>query len=315
VITILITTYNNGSTLCSSIYSVLNQDYNNYELLIVDDGSEDQTRDVVGMFDDKRISYYKISHQGRSSALNYGLKTARYDWVSLLDADDLIVPWKLSRLISYIGKSCDRTIISCNSVVFRNKRLLSLLNYPANPEEIKKHLLVHSINNSVTYNRHFIISEGGYRPEVSRAEDYDLWLRLYDKAEYKVIPEVLTFHRYHTQSYSRKNISFTNQQIRLIQSENNIHLLDARISNVNERILILLRRTFYYGYDKSHYHGKYLIKYLLLYIISNIPESIADKIRGINIRGIIRYYSGYFNKELINLRKIYGEIITSGDSP
>ena len=69
-ITVLLTTYNCAEFIGSAIKSVLNQTYPNFELLVIDDGSTDNTEDVIASFDDPRIIYKRIEHVGRSIALN-----------------------------------------------------------------------------------------------------------------------------------------------------------------------------------------------------------------------------------------------------
>jgi glycosyltransferase involved in cell wall biosynthesis len=313
MITVLMTTYNDGNYLKRSISSVLNQDYKNYQLFIVDDGSEDETADVVRSFGDSRITYHKITHSGRSNALNYGLRNSAYEWVTLLDADDLIVPWKLSYLINYLNGDNNR-IISSWAAIILNSRIISLAKYPVYEHKIKQMLLVHSFNNAVLYNRTFILSNNGYSPEFTTAEDHDLWLRLYSKAEYIILPQVLTFHSFRKDSLTNINFSHTKENIRKVYKRN-IHLIDNHNLEAGEKTNVFFKRSYFYEEKRICFDKKYWFKNLLLLFIYFIPERLADKLRNLNIKGIIQYYCTYFNKESINLRNVLGGISLIGDNP
>lgn len=72
-----------------AITSILNQTYKDFEFLIIDDGSTDNTESIVKSFNDNRINYQRIEHIGIGAASNYGLKQAKYDWIARMDADDI----------------------------------------------------------------------------------------------------------------------------------------------------------------------------------------------------------------------------------
>lgn len=94
-ITVLLPVYNGGKYIRTAIHSILTQTYKNFELYIVDDGSTDNTKEVIGEFTDQRIRYEYIEHAGLSSAINYGLKNASCDIVARMDADDISLPKRL----------------------------------------------------------------------------------------------------------------------------------------------------------------------------------------------------------------------------
>ncbi len=74
----ILPTYNSNEYLHSSVSSILNQTFKSFELLIIDDGSTDNTEELVKNYDDSRILYYKITHTGLANSLNFGLKKASY---------------------------------------------------------------------------------------------------------------------------------------------------------------------------------------------------------------------------------------------
>ena len=104
MLTVLMPTYNSCQYIETAIKSVLNQTYKDLELLIVDDGSTDDTESSISEFSDTRIRYIKKEHEGLAASLNYGLKIAKHDWVSRMDADDISHPKRLEKQISILEK-------------------------------------------------------------------------------------------------------------------------------------------------------------------------------------------------------------------
>ncbi|MBK7981678.1 MAG: glycosyltransferase family 2 protein [Ignavibacteriae bacterium] len=95
MISVLLPVYNGEKYLSQSIKSILNQTFRDFEFIIVDDGSIDNTEKIVSSFHDTRIKYIKKDHTGLADTLNYGLKLANYDWVARMDADDISLPNRL----------------------------------------------------------------------------------------------------------------------------------------------------------------------------------------------------------------------------
>ena len=95
-ISVIIPTYNRGNIIENSIISVLNQTYTNLEVLIIDDGSTDNTKEIIDKFDDNRIKYIKLKNNyGGSNARNIGIKSATGKFISFQDSDDIFYPKKL----------------------------------------------------------------------------------------------------------------------------------------------------------------------------------------------------------------------------
>ncbi|MBD3660935.1 MAG: glycosyltransferase family 2 protein, partial [Arenibacter algicola] len=93
---VIISTYNRASFIGRTIASVLKQDFEDFELIIVDDGSTDNTKEVVVGIEDKRIRYYKKDNAERGAARNFGAKKASGEYLNFLDSDDLLYDDHLS---------------------------------------------------------------------------------------------------------------------------------------------------------------------------------------------------------------------------
>jgi glycosyltransferase involved in cell wall biosynthesis len=207
-VTVLMTTFNCGGYIRTSITSILRQSYEFFELLIIDDGSEDDTEDIVRSFNVEKIRYIKLNHVGRSKALNCGLKEAKYDWVALMDSDDIAVPDRLEKEVKFINQDNDqRNIIFSDSVYFKNKKIQFLNKINTEKEDLirKIELRGHICNSSVIYNRNFILEKGGYNENLDHSEDFELWIRLLHCASFVHLNEFLIFMRIRPNSLSKKS--------------------------------------------------------------------------------------------------------------
>jgi glycosyltransferase involved in cell wall biosynthesis len=204
-ITVLMSTYNCGRYIQTSINSILRQSYENFELLIIDGGSEDNTEEIIRSFDNEKIRYIRLKYIGLGAALNYGLKEAKFDWVARMDADDIAVPDRLEKEIKLIKKS-SKDIIFSDSVFFKNKKIQFLNMINTEKEDLKRKIKLrgHICHPSVLYNRNFILENGGYNENLDTLEDWELWIRLLNKANFVHLNEFLLFIRIRDNSLSKK---------------------------------------------------------------------------------------------------------------
>ena len=115
VVTIIMATYNRAATLTRAVGSVLRQDYEKWELIIVDDGSTDETEDVLEEFDDPRIVVVRHDHnRGVTAAKNTGLDRIAGEWFTFVDSDDEILPNSLSAMLAVVARHPDVTAVTCN---------------------------------------------------------------------------------------------------------------------------------------------------------------------------------------------------------
>src|ERR1035437_5153614 len=204
-ITVLMATYNCGQYILTSVNSILRQRYRNFELLIIDDGSDDNTEALIRSLNSQKIRYIKLKHIGFSAALNYGLKEAKFDWVARMDADDIAFPDRLEKEVKLINKS-SKDIIFSNAVFFRNKKIQLLNTINTEKEDLKKKIKLrgHICHPSVLYNRNFILENGGYNEYLDHSEDHELWIRLLNKANFVHLNEFVLFMRIRDNSLSTK---------------------------------------------------------------------------------------------------------------
>ena len=120
---VVIPLYNKEKTIVNTIKSVLAQNYNNFEVVIVDDGSTDKSLELAKSFSDNRIRIYSKKHRGVSAARNYAVSKSNFDYIAFLDADDCWEPHYLSKMIELIKKYPDCALYgSAYNVIKRNDR-------------------------------------------------------------------------------------------------------------------------------------------------------------------------------------------------
>jgi glycosyltransferase involved in cell wall biosynthesis len=105
LVSIIIPTYNNGDFIIETLQSVLNQSYTNIEVIVVDDGSTDQTAQLFNQHQFKNTNYFKVENNGASAARNYGINKARGSYIQFLDADDVLEPNKIELQITEMLKT------------------------------------------------------------------------------------------------------------------------------------------------------------------------------------------------------------------
>jgi len=187
--------YNAEKYIAEAIRSVLGQSFADFELLIVDDGSSDNTLNVIQGFSDPRIRLVVQENQGISQALNTGLRVARGVYIARFDADDICFPERLDRQVlfleghpAYLVIGSDAEYISENGEHLFNFRCVG-----HSHREIQEKLYHHCpfIHSGVMYRKEAILRAGGYSLHAHNFEDYLLWVQLLKSGKCYNLPEPL----------------------------------------------------------------------------------------------------------------------------
>jgi glycosyltransferase involved in cell wall biosynthesis len=179
-ISVIIPTWNRSSYLARALESVYAQSISPHEVIVVDDGSTDDTREIIKQhFKDVRYLYQE--NRGVSSARNTGIRAAGGDWIALLDSDDCWLPHKLEHQQQLLRDNPDARICHSDEIWIRNgKRVNPMKKHAKRGGYIFKHCLpLCAISPSSAIIRHDLFDEIGLFDEsLPACEDYDLWLRL-----------------------------------------------------------------------------------------------------------------------------------------
>ncbi len=121
LVSIIIPTYNNANTICRAVDSCINQTYKNIEIIVIDDGSTDNTKDVLSKYNkDVRLKYLYQENQERSAARNHGLDVARGEYIQFLDSDDEIYPTKIEKQANFLDANPEYFLVYCG-VEYKNE--------------------------------------------------------------------------------------------------------------------------------------------------------------------------------------------------
>mgnify|MGYP001171477510 FL=1 len=196
-ISVLMPAYNSGRYITAAVKSILNQTFTDFEFIIIDDGSTDDTESIIKGFKDNRIIYRKIEHSGTSAALNYGIGLCRHEWIARIDADDINIPQRLEKQVRYLESNQGIDILSSWSVYFKDPaKILFLLNEPLNHDEIHKYLDLHNpLNQSAMICRKSIFEKYKFNETLNSNEDYELLYRLRDEYTMGNMPGYLVYTR------------------------------------------------------------------------------------------------------------------------
>jgi glycosyltransferase involved in cell wall biosynthesis len=208
LVSVVIPAFNCSKTIDEAIKSVFCQSYNNYEIIVVNDGSTDDTQSKVHKYRGK-VKYIKQNNSGPSSARNRGIKSANGDLIAFLDADDIWCPEKLKMQIDLMknDKSIDMVVTSYEQVIENNiEHKTPKLRQRNNIFFLKyKELLVRNsiLTSTVLAKKKCIENVGLFDEEIWFGEDWDLWLKI--GAIYKIcfINRQLCKYRVHINSISR----------------------------------------------------------------------------------------------------------------
>lgn len=199
LISIITPTYNRSYYLSGAIDSVLDQTYGNFELIIVDDGSTDDTGTLVEPYlSDQRIKYFYQSNQGQSVARNKGISESNGEFICFLDSDNSWLPNKLERSLKEFWSFPNADIVYGDSILIdENSAEIGRGTMKRYSGRITHHLLKDNIvSMNTTMTRRKCFDEMGCFNESDRvAEDYELWLRFSTKFEFRHISEYLGYYR------------------------------------------------------------------------------------------------------------------------
>lgn len=195
-VSVLIPCYNAEKFIFSTVSSVLNQTYQDFEIIIVNDGCHDNTENIVKSFNDSRIVYIYQENAGPSAARNKGIKNASGDYIAFLDADDFWYPEKLKKQMKVFDENPNINIVYNATITEEEGTLKTHIdkyrNYPTK-EDFMRYLLCNmfTISSSVVIKKSALYEAGLFNEDIKPAEDWDLWMRLAKNHNFYYIDEVL----------------------------------------------------------------------------------------------------------------------------
>jgi hypothetical protein len=201
-VTVFIPVHNRERYIRVAVNSILAQRFDDFELLVVDDGSTDGTLDALAHFSDPRLRVVaNAENRGIPYTRNRGLELARGKYIALLDSDDHAYPNRLSRQVAFLDRYADVAQVGswCSFMDARGEMLDRVRRQPLTPDDVHAHLLFHCpiINRTVTARTH-ILRELRYDEAFPRCQDYHMHARLFrDGHRLANLGEILVCGREH----------------------------------------------------------------------------------------------------------------------
>ncbi|MEO8513953.1 MAG: glycosyltransferase [Ignavibacteria bacterium] len=309
-ISVLMPAYNCGKYIKSAVSSLLNQTFKEFELIIIDDGSTDNSEEIISAFKDSRINYKKTENKGTSAALNYGISLCSSQWIARIDSDDINVPSRLEKQISFIELNPDCDIVSSWSVYFRDPgKILFLLKEPLYHEEMFRYLDIHNpVNQSAMMCRKSIFTKFSYNESLNSNEDFELMYRIRDFVTFANMPEFLVYTRIRKDSRTLTgnrdnlyNMLYTNAFKKMLDSKSKgDHFYWASVA---------AWLNYFYG-DRADARGYFKnsisMKNLAAYFTTFLPDKYFFKFINSHLKYRIKSLferTGYYKKELISLAR------------
>lgn len=183
MVSIILATYNRGNMLSRAIEGVLRQTYMDFEFIIVDDGSTDNTAAVVGQYSDPRIIYKPVEHGERARARNIGIQISRGKYISFLDSDDWYLPEKLAEQVKVLEENPEAGMTLGGWQIVNENGQVMHEDHPW--ENLSPHLTAEdwlfrgtANPNTILFRRDWFVRVGGFDTDLITVEDTDLWIRL-----------------------------------------------------------------------------------------------------------------------------------------
>jgi glycosyltransferase involved in cell wall biosynthesis len=219
-VTVVIPAYNREKYIGAAIESILRQTFSDFELLLVDDGSTDGTRNVARSYSDPRLRL--VCHErnlGIAGARNAGIRFACGEYVAFLDSDDLAHETRLARQVSFLDRHPDYAGVGAwvDWMDEDGRRLQRIKRRPVSARRIAAlRLFRQGVENSASMARTAILRDYAHREDYQVCSDYDLWARIAARHRLTNLPEVLVCRRVHSQQTTREKsdrIELTRQSI------------------------------------------------------------------------------------------------------
>jgi GT2 family glycosyltransferase len=198
-VTVLLAARNGMLHLPEAIDSIRNQTFEDFDLLVVDNGSTDGSADFVKSLSDTRIQYVYHGPPGLAGALNYGLQHVRGELVARMDADDVSLPFRLEKQVEFMRNHLEHVLLgSAFDMIDEDGQVTGPAMNVVHDEVIRWAMLFFNpfLHSGVMFRRDAVVCCGGYDEDFEVAQDFDLWRRLSAKGNMHNIGEVLSHKRF-----------------------------------------------------------------------------------------------------------------------
>jgi glycosyltransferase involved in cell wall biosynthesis len=206
LISVIIPAYNAEKTILRTIESVLSQTYSNFELIVINDGSTDDTLNLITKIKDNRLKIHSFENAGLPSARNRGIKLSSGEFISFIDADDLWSPDKLESQLQALQSKLSAAVAYSWTLLIDDKgHLLKVLDPIYYEGDVYRELLIGCFitsGSNVLIRKKCIEKVGLFDPSLKSAADWEYWIRLGKSWPFALVPRYQILYRVHSESIS-----------------------------------------------------------------------------------------------------------------
>ncbi|MGD7035839.1 glycosyltransferase family 2 protein [Methylotuvimicrobium buryatense] len=252
-ISVVIPAYNSAAFIADAVRSILNQSQPVDEIVIVDDGSTDNTEQTVASLSGP-IVYINQPNQGPSTARNTGIDAAKNDWIAFLDADDQWTPQKIERQLNVLQNSPELVLIAGDMAEIDNSNriitesVLNKHNLLSKFQALENRPIPNALAELVTKNfiptgtvlvkKSALIEAGCFNPNIRFGEDLECWAKIAAKHPIACMPDILMLRRQHGNNATQLTAPLLNDLARVMTSIRNYAAKDLSLQNIDPDRLV-----------------------------------------------------------------------------
>jgi GT2 family glycosyltransferase len=251
LISVVMTVFNGEEFLQEAIDSVLEQSYTNFEFIIVDDGSNKNTNEMLDQVLDPRVKVLHLNpNQGQANALNVGIDIAKGEWIIRQDADDISLPNRIMEQVGFVQRNPHLIALGTHIDCFTESQLvpkefLSSVNNYHNNIQTEEDLLMEQFHScplshgSMMFLKQAFLKAGRYNPKYKITQDYDLWMRMFETGPIGILPKVLYQYRILPTSLSQNDHTEFRREMREISVTYLLRMLATKFNKHHPKFIIL----------------------------------------------------------------------------
>jgi glycosyltransferase involved in cell wall biosynthesis len=295
---IVLPTFNREKLLGKAVESIINQSFKNWELLIVDDGSTDNTESLISSFNDNRIKYHWQPNMGRSAARNKGISLAAGNYICFLDSDDYYLSEHLQSFLVSIQQKKHAIAIFVKGLLLEKDSIKSFVPLSEPDNGKLNFFLDNSIHSQQVCIHNEILKTEKFNPELSIGEDLELWMRIADKwPVYVNYDRTVVVCDHENRSVNKMKFNVGLEQLRSFKLifKNNINQREKILQAKRKYLLSNVYTTigFYYYTNQN----KMLSIYYLLKALFAKPKHEQFKYRLYSVLSLIPIFNLFFKPE------------------
>ena len=308
-VSVIIPTYNSAQYIRKAVQSVFDQTYKDYEVIVVDDGSTDNTREIIKQYEG-RIKYFFQENKGSALARNQAIKLSQGELIAFLDSDDTWLPHKLKTQMNYLSEHPDVALIHSNISFMQDNQLISFKKAIAERHKgfsIFGELYLGNFitTSTVVLSRDCLNSVGLFDEDLRQGQDYDLWLRIAAKFRIGYQDIITTIYRIHDKNISKNAIRGKAHDLAILKKINSMCPELVNGIDIKKR-------------EKRHFDINYSLgyRYFCQYDLNNARKYFLKALHynRFAIRPYIYIASSFWSKGTIDkIRSLKRKVISSID--